>query len=202
MADDGAGNGMYPLSDAPPSRGFDAKQVIFAHLKVDTSGPALRFHATPKSVLEGDSISETDAQAKAIAAALGQEGWTKSQGPFDIKVTQQCWIILKLDDAQPGWQFANGSLPVSTKTEGQPGDNFGLRHVATGPGGSLQVAVGPVTVDGCKVVYFAVGARRANEPQSFNYHTEFLQTDDAGNPQRMVVIFDPDIPDDGPGSIP
>lgn len=201
MADD-TENGMFPLDDAPPTRGFDAKEVIFAHLKVDMAGAGLRFHATPAIVLSGDNITAAQAEAKAIAAALGQEGWTKSQGPFDIKVTKQCWIVLMLDADQPGWQFARGSLPVSTKTQGQPGDNFGLRHVTIGPGGLPQVADGPVGVDGCKVVMFAVGARRAHEPQSFNYHTEFLQTDDAGNPQRMVVIFDPDIPDDGPGSIP
>ncbi|MET0273021.1 MAG: nucleotide synthetase [Phenylobacterium sp.] len=117
--------------------------------------------------------------------------------PFDIGVENQTFIMLELAP-EINWQFARGEYGCTTKGEPTT-DNFGLWHIHR-----KYVERGPISRDGCRLVYFGLARRKGYEGQAFNLHVEFLQDDpdDVSEPKRLPVIFDPDVGNNGGFPIP
>ncbi|WP_421738115.1 nucleotide synthetase [Caulobacter sp.] len=186
--------------DSAPADKFNPQSILHVLLKIDTSAaPRLRFVALPSVV--PDPPGEIESYAKKVAATVAFHSQsTLLPSPFDVLVTQQCWLMVELDRSA-NWQFTEGELGCTTKGKTST-NNFGLRHAyADGTLGELDE---PVTKPGCRVVYFGVARRAAGRPgpgnpgsEFMNFHVQFL----ADNGERLSVIFDPDIKNEGP-SIP
>lgn len=132
------------------------------------------------------------------------------ESPLDMGVEEQCWLLVQLDPAI-NWQFAKGEFPCTLKEPDLTGRNMLLRHVYD----DKTDYSGPVKEDGCKTMFFAVAQRDkkdTSEPYGawrcfVNFNVEFIQTDNdpKTNEQkttRLKLIIDPDVPNEGPDSIP
>ena len=107
--------------------------------------------------------------------------------PFDMIVSDPCFIVVELAPDVKNWQFETGTAALTTKDTATE-DNWGLVHAYADGRHSAGIA----TRDGCRVIYFGVAKRGAYQSSFVNLHTEFLQL-----PKRLRVIFDPDVPNDG-----
>lgn len=113
---------------------------------------------------------------------------TPSKTPYDINVTEQCYVILLLDP-RINWRFTTGGRGVTTKAF-HGTDNFGVRFATREKPDSDESSVAysnPSNHFGapadCHVLYFAVARRRHDavppqegysSKQSFNFHMEFV----------------------------
>lgn len=194
-----------------PSKPFHPRQIVHARLKVRSECKgALEFWMDRREGEEQpEDIPESVLQAYARRVANGEirifgADEEPPETPFDLKVGRQCWIVLELDPDLKNWQFGRGFVGCTTKGK-HKGDNFRLRHVYPDEdGASVEPVKGRIRKDGCRVVYFGLARRGRRQSQYFNLHTEFLQAaeDDAKKLHRMVVIFDPDVGNNGGFPIP
>lgn len=132
------------------------------------------------------------------------------ESPFDMKVQHQSWLLVQLDP-ELNWQFAKGEVPCTLKVQDLRGRNILLRHVYD----DGRDGEGVVLEDGCRTLFFAVVQRdkpdlsNAAEPWRcfVNFNVEFIQTDEDPvthqlKTTRLKLIIDPDVPNEGPNSIP
>lgn len=220
------------IEDSDPPGSFAAEEIIFAEMKLNAFslshlftneyGPIKAKDATEATCIEKaidfanggkpDYVSGPNSAGSPLSLVRTLKLILKPETtPFDVVPKNKCWLIIRLDGNRGGWQFAPGHLPITVKPEGVlSGDNVDLRHVYPTkppiplPSGVQQVSSGVVSAGGCKVAYFGIAARRDQVGQRFNFHTKFVQKNSKpGKPDHdMVVIFDPDIPDDGHDEIP
>lgn len=138
--------------------------------------------------------------------------------PFDINVTDPCYLLLILDHTT-NWRFTPGNRGVTTKRY-FGADNFGVTFVTHSqivldPDDRVRFTDPTKTIgapEGCKILYFSVARRRPDcippqpgfsSKQGFNFHIEFYWKDSKGKVNlRLPTIFDPDVPNSGGSSFP
>ncbi|MET0273022.1 MAG: nucleotide synthetase [Phenylobacterium sp.] len=208
-------NDFVPLDDRP-GVAFKAKRIVHARMRIHRNvHKQLKFSVKMVTVATGEDIPESDAQAYARKVADGlapfiplaglARGPRPGPSPYDIAIERQSWVIVELDPWLDNWQFGKDYLGITTKVA-KSGDNFGLQHVyPSKPDGTPgTIAHGNIKDEKCKVAYFGVARRAKGESQYFNLHTDFLQPARPGSRSmhRMIVIFDPDVGNNGGFPIP
>lgn len=210
------GNDFEPIEDSP-NVPFVGAQIIHVQLRIMRFyKKQLRFKVKAVLGAVGMNIQAHEAAAYAQDVADGKvpsllKGWKTARTPppktpYDVPVTAQCWMVMELDRQVANWQFNQGFLAATLKNRKHVGDNFWLRHVyAQGhpkyPKGGAHK--GDIQADDCRVMFFGVVRRAPQESQHLNLHTEFRQKAPNASPDhKMVVIFDPDIPNGGGFTIP
>jgi len=137
--------------------------------------------------------------------------------PYDIalKGRYQRWIILELEEGY-NWRFAPGSPGVATAVDnsGQPpSQDYGLcfvtknsivgpKNLSADPHLTVPAHGDPAKPEDweCKVLYWAVSSRPDENERKFNFYIEFHQVSE-GKDRTLPMIFDPNVPNDGGGSI-
>lgn len=182
---------------------FSARSLVHRVLTVAAGSEGLAFEsrALDKSI---DPSFDIEAFVRALAGKASSGGKRpeppidggKTQTPFDIEVTEQCYVVLELDLAV-NWRFREGSMGVSTKLDF--GDsNFGLGFVDEAGG----VAHDQVPTD-CRLLWFSVAERRPPSRQGFNLDMVFqFASSDPAVTLALPTLFDPDIPSSGGSSFP
>lgn len=204
--EDNAINFGYPIIDASAYEWNEQPKYIRHYiLTVDPQEPReLIFSAFPRSTDE-DTAKDLQAMTRYARSKLSSvvDRPAAAESPFDMKVRFQGWLLVQLD-REVNWQFTVGEFPCTLKDPDIKGRNILLRHLDA-DGNEYE---GPVTVDGCRTLFFAVVKR--DDPDDgdgsgarcgVNFNVEFLQTV-GGVSSRLKLIIDPDVPNEGPESIP
>lgn len=105
-------------------------------------------------------------------------------------------LVLQLDSTFL-WEFSQGTPGVDAKTD-IAGYDSGLHYVDSTGASKPAGPEGPPA--GCQMIYWSVLSRPANASgRSFNFYITLI---DPESGHRMPTIFDPNVPDNGTGSIP
>lgn len=106
-------------------------------------------------------------------------------------------MVLQLD-RKFEWEFTSDRPGIDAK-QAFPGEDSGLHYVDP-LGMAIQAGpkVGPQA--GCRMLYWSVLSRpRDHTGRGFNFYIDLI---DPESGRRMPTIFDPNVPDNGSGSIP
>jgi len=168
-------------------------------------GGKLNFQAFPKSK-DVDHATDADDMGRYAAGKIGTPvgGRGVVPSPLDMSIRYQGWLLIQLDPAI-NWQFTKGEVPCTLKEQDLTGRNIKLRHVYD----DGRWSNGPVVADDCRTIFMGVVKRAKptgpGEPPEascfINLNVEFLQEVN-GRPTRLKIIIDPDVPNEGPDSIP
>lgn len=178
------------------------KHVILT-FKIDGDGK-LRFWVA--EISESDTAEDLAGMSNYAASKVGTHvGSQFRESPLDIKVTQQCWLLIQLDPDK-NWQFTPGQVPCTLKEEDLYGRNIQLRHVFSKNGKAIK---GAVSDGGCQTIFFGVVQRGPVEGEvkpdpgrcGINLNVEFVQLDGTVA-KKLQLIIDPDVPNDGGTTIP
>ncbi|MDH4385074.1 MAG: hypothetical protein QE280_06500 [Caulobacter sp.] len=192
----------FPIPKAS-AIGFSPRRLVHRLLTVAAGSGGLTFEsrALDKPI---DPSFDIEAFVRTLAGKASSGGKRpeppidggENQTPFDIEVTEQCYVVLELDLAV-NWRFREGSMGVSTKLD--CGDsNFGLAFVDE----SGEVQQDRVPAD-CRLLWFSVAERRPPSRQGFNLDMVFqFASADPAVTRALPTLFDPDIPSSGGSSFP
>lgn len=148
---------------------------------------------------EGQTIQD---YAEAVARkATEVEHPITEMTPYDIDVTQPCFVLLELDRTI-NWEFSPNKYGVTSKVVGFDHENYGLRFVADGASAGCAGERAPPS---CHLLYFGVLGRK-DDPQhgterGFNFEIDFHQVSE-GVRRRLPTIFDPNVPNTGGAEFP
>lgn len=216
---------------AHPPIPFNPKRIIHVRLSLDTpviNGlTVLKFKSYPQEykIPAGDPFAAVEKFARDLedtcdgvdlsAGGIKSlwKGLTPAINPYDITLTEpyvrgeQGFVVLQLDPCI-NWCFTRGEWGVTTK-DFYSDDNFGVQFVdidGVRSDGSLRAPLQRPS----RILYFAFARRTHDTKQSFNFHIEFFWDGEVMNPDgttsmkehKIPMIFDPDIPSAGGGSIP
>ena len=158
------------------------------------------------------------ARKSGLSISIGGLNLDPLPTPFDINVTDPCYLLLILDPTT-NWRFTPGNRGVTTKRY-FGSDNFGVTFVthsdvALDQNDRVQFTDPTKTIgapDKCKILYFSVARRRPDcippqpgfsSKQGFNFHIEFYWKNSENKVTlRLPTIFDPDVPNSGGASFP
>ncbi len=105
-------------------------------------------------------------------------------------------LVLQLDSAFM-WEFSPATPGVDAKDD-IPGYDSGLHYVDANGVSAPATPAGPPA--GCRMIYWSVLSRPAQASgRAFNFYITLI---DPESGRRMPTIFDPNVPDNGTGSIP
>lgn len=156
-------------------------------------------------IKETDKVSGLEEMSSYAISKIGTRPAGLVSSPFDIKVKQQCWLLIQLDPSK-NWQFTVGQVPCTLKEEDLYGRNIHLRHVQKS---SKTGEKGKISRNGCRTIFFGVVQRgpiigeKKRDPGrcGINLNVEFIQKD-GRHTKRLQLIIDPDVPNDGGTTIP
>lgn len=190
-----------PIPEAPCAN-FQAKEIVHARLTlkwplIDPANPLAPQDLTfaMDRVENRADPGEIESYAKGVATAQAAAPPPVRSGPWDVGVTSQCYLLFELDRVVRNWRFIGPGL--DSKGAGNGSYDFGMRWFDS-TGGSHPATEEIETRHACRVLYLAVGERRYPGTHGVNIWVEF----DHGSGLKLPVIFDPDIPNDGPDAIP
>lgn len=197
------------FGEIPEDAKFNPAKIVHVILTIDTTDPTqLRFSlAYPYDDPPDPRLTSIEHYAGEVAKAHPLILAVKNPvSPYDVGVSEQCWVMVQLDPKLKNWQFTNGEFGCTTKAEAND-HNCNLRHVY--PNGDVSKPLERVQRDGCRVLYLGVAKRDKPDPSNsalgsefFNFHVEFIQQTPGAPERRLKVIFDPDIKNEGNHSIP
>jgi hypothetical protein len=194
------------------SKKFEPKVIVHYILDISeeqgssnkggSRGVSLKFEA----IATGNTPGPEGVASYAKKVAIEKKGPGRPGVPsqYDMEISQQCWLVVQLNPEIKNWQFAT-NLPGCTTKASKNKRNCLLHHVYED--GTISLPGDVVAKDRCQVLYFGVVTRggkknpTSNNPPGdlFNFHIEFLQKD---TKERLSVIFDPDVKNNGEIPIP
>jgi hypothetical protein len=185
---------------------FKPKKIV--HMVIQArfvNGTDLEFyiHPHPKSppVISGEDtiVDYADCMAKVDVDFLEEI----VPSPLDIKVKEQCWVVVQLGASIRNFQFMPGGFGCSTKAI-ENKRNVDLVHAYKDVDKPIGKAGEAVSGDGCRLLYFGVrkrGLKSSVDPANpgsdgFNFHIEIVHKRGTNLEMRLPLIFDPDVKND------
>lgn len=188
--------GVYIPEERYPR--WDPKEIIHARLEIlsRADGEPLVFHLTRVETDAGDLEAGIEDYAQRVASpGMVRPASQALTSPWDLPVTQQCFVLFELDELVPNWQFNGRGLLSKHQPKGY---DFGLRWVSPT---DQSIQKGDIDEDGVRVIYLNVAHRLKKPDHHFtDIYVEFLQGN--GGAIRMPIIFDPDIKNEGGEEFP
>jgi hypothetical protein len=179
-----------------PNVTFEAKEIRHYVLQMDSTGTSpYQLDYKLKPVTVPPNTDPTDIEGYVTTTGISRGGTAGFLAtPWDIPVkSKQCYVVLDLDPQWANWHFVGPGMMSKDKNKAK---EFGLRWVVETSNSPWtgEVHDGPIYVDNCKRIYFAVAKRRAKQVgRHVNFFTGFAQADGT----FMPVIYDPDVPNLG-----
>jgi hypothetical protein len=175
----------------------DIKHFVLTVLQEEGS-ENLRFQAIPVPTSDAGEMPHAKNIDEMGAYAIGQADLPRPNefmpSPLDLHgIDDQCWVLIRLDPAV-NWQFTKGEKPCTLKKEDLRGSNISLRHVFAK---DRKVYEDEVLHDGCRTIFLGVVQRAGHESCAVNLNIEFVQ-----GGERLQIIVDPDVPNDGNDAFP
>lgn len=160
---------------------------------------------TPNPKVTANTADDVIPFAKSLAARTTPLP-DKDAGPIDLPITEQCWVVLELED-DINWRFSSTQPAVTTKAPETPlapnkiGLNANLRYVYDDDAHTVvdDPAKGPEGAN-CRIVYFRVVGRAKDKVQGMNFVVELYPVADKNGVvvgKVIPLIIDPDVPNEG-----
>jgi hypothetical protein len=207
-------------AEAYPRIPFNPKKIVHVRLSIDASNEGapkeLRFlsYETMSDLPPGDPFEEVEKFSQALNVPFSQtsakartptsswEALSPLDNPYDIPLTEpltngdQGFVVLQLDPAI-NWCFTLGGLGVTSK-DFYSDDSFGVQFIDSDGTATARGVVAPLH---SRILNFAYARRIYDTKQAFNFQISFVWMD-GETEYKMPMVFDPDIPSSGGGSIP
>lgn len=175
---------------------FEPKTIVVAVLSMTLEDDGIGYGLAHTEEIgpenAGSTISRT--QLQSVIESASREHFlpeTKSlaKTPWDIKVRNQCYLVLVLDRRIPNWGFYDNAV------ESKGGSDAYDFNPYWWDARNLQLKETPVPkAELPKVVVFSIGRRGRKQSHQVDYRVKFVDPNGAG---EMPTIFDPDVPNDG-----
>ena len=203
---DGNGGLRFTATAEPPEdismhlnrKGYVESEVLKRYVKYENPPVTPLFLAKTLNAAAEDLfealLHETDPEPDPNAIILGQ---IENPLNIDLPDPQQGFLMIELNP-KLNWCFSRNSYGITTK-DFYLDDNFGIRFLGNDKVFTKEGSKAPM--EHSRLAYFAFARRDADTPQKFNFHVEYIWSEN-GKGYRIPMIFDPDIPSSGGGSIP